>query len=327
MKKNVSFHGGTESLFRRLDRDDLKVLYKLVQERFEDHSLEEKELILWGDLRMMFDPDEQDEIWKNQESWKVLRWRLYENSGVHSVFLTDTPMEINMLVEKKYPLKKEILEKMINLKLQAEEESTMAFELIKFTRSQIEEKQRLGHINFKTMNKLAKGNLVRGLPSKLFENNQTCVACQKGKKHKASNRKSSNGNACTKACDDACKARMEIVPGKDYILLPFTDCLIHISRNVSKSSPEVGFKTLEMLNKEGYCKITGIEGGDFKESWGNDVVGAEADMNNLDAFMLVSPILTTRIHKDHPVKQIIGDLEFSTSNKKNDKEFGRTWFV
>ncbi|GJZ42602.1 putative ribonuclease H-like domain-containing protein [Tanacetum coccineum] len=41
--------------------------------------------------------------------------------------------------------------------------------------------RRLGHINFKTMNKLVKGNLVRGLPSKLFENNQTCVACQKGK--------------------------------------------------------------------------------------------------------------------------------------------------
>ncbi|GJX59773.1 ribonuclease H-like domain-containing protein [Tanacetum coccineum] len=29
-----------------------------------------------------------------------------------------------------------------------------------------------------------------------------------------------NGNACTKACDDAGKARMETVPGKDYILLP-----------------------------------------------------------------------------------------------------------
>ncbi|GJV20183.1 putative ribonuclease H-like domain-containing protein [Tanacetum coccineum] len=36
--------------------------------------------------------------------------------------------------------------------------------------------RRLGHINFKTMNKLVKGNLVRGLPSKLFENNQTYVA-------------------------------------------------------------------------------------------------------------------------------------------------------
>ncbi|GKC39986.1 putative ribonuclease H-like domain-containing protein [Tanacetum coccineum] len=46
--------------------------------------------------------------------------------------------------------------------------------------------RRLGHLNFKTMNKLIKGNLVRGLPSKLFENEQTCVACQKGKQHRAS---------------------------------------------------------------------------------------------------------------------------------------------
>ncbi|GKB82577.1 putative ribonuclease H-like domain-containing protein [Tanacetum coccineum] len=46
--------------------------------------------------------------------------------------------------------------------------------------------RRLGHINFKTMNKLVKGNLIRGLPSKLFKNNQTCVACQKGKQHRAS---------------------------------------------------------------------------------------------------------------------------------------------
>nr|GEV10994.1 hypothetical protein [Tanacetum cinerariifolium] len=46
--------------------------------------------------------------------------------------------------------------------------------------------RRLGHINFKTMNKLVKGNLVRGLPSKIFKNDHTCVACQKGKQHKAS---------------------------------------------------------------------------------------------------------------------------------------------
>ncbi|GJR16187.1 putative ribonuclease H-like domain-containing protein [Tanacetum coccineum] len=46
--------------------------------------------------------------------------------------------------------------------------------------------RRLGHVNFKTMNKLVKGNLVRGLPSKLFKINQTCVACQKGKQHRAS---------------------------------------------------------------------------------------------------------------------------------------------
>nr|GEY26902.1 putative ribonuclease H-like domain-containing protein [Tanacetum cinerariifolium] len=46
--------------------------------------------------------------------------------------------------------------------------------------------RRLGHINFKTMNKLVKGNLVRGLPTKVFENDNTCVACKKGKQHRAS---------------------------------------------------------------------------------------------------------------------------------------------
>ncbi|GKC04773.1 ribonuclease H-like domain-containing protein [Tanacetum coccineum] len=48
--------------------------------------------------------------------------------------------------------------------------------------------RRLGHINFKTMNKLVKGNLIRGLPSNFFEYNQTCVACQKEKQHRASSR-------------------------------------------------------------------------------------------------------------------------------------------
>ncbi|GJR70105.1 putative reverse transcriptase domain-containing protein [Tanacetum coccineum] len=46
--------------------------------------------------------------------------------------------------------------------------------------------KRLGHVNFKTMNKLVKRNLVRGHPSKIFDNDHICVACQKGKQHKAS---------------------------------------------------------------------------------------------------------------------------------------------
>ncbi|GJV66502.1 putative ribonuclease H-like domain-containing protein [Tanacetum coccineum] len=53
--------------------------------------------------------------------------------------------------------------------------------------------RRLGHVNFETMNKLVKGNLVRGLPLKIFENDHTCVACQKGKQHKAS---------CLAGCDN-----------------------------------------------------------------------------------------------------------------------------
>nr|GEU35924.1 hypothetical protein [Tanacetum cinerariifolium] len=59
-----------------------------------------------------------------------------------------------------------------------------------FAKASIDESNKwhrmLGHVNFKNLNKLVKGNLVRGLPSNIFENDHTCVACQKGKQHKAS---------------------------------------------------------------------------------------------------------------------------------------------
>ncbi|GJY30630.1 putative ribonuclease H-like domain-containing protein [Tanacetum coccineum] len=55
--------------------------------------------------------------------------------------------------------------------------------------------RRLGHINFKNINKLVKDNLVRGLPTKRFENDQTCVACLKGKQHRASCRDNLNKTA------------------------------------------------------------------------------------------------------------------------------------
>ncbi|GJV23720.1 ribonuclease H-like domain-containing protein [Tanacetum coccineum] len=77
--------------------------------------------------------------------------------------------------------------------------------------------RRLGHLNFKTMNKLVKGNLVRGLPSKLFENDQTCVACQKGKQHRASYKP-----LYKRASYNAGQAMKETEPDKDYILLPLS---------------------------------------------------------------------------------------------------------
>ncbi|GJR16115.1 putative ribonuclease H-like domain-containing protein, partial [Tanacetum coccineum] len=46
--------------------------------------------------------------------------------------------------------------------------------------------RRMAHVNFKNMNKLAKHGLVNGFPSKLFTNEHNCVACNKGKQHKAS---------------------------------------------------------------------------------------------------------------------------------------------
>nr|GEX54012.1 ribonuclease H-like domain-containing protein [Tanacetum cinerariifolium] len=46
--------------------------------------------------------------------------------------------------------------------------------------------RRLSHVNFKTINKLVKGNFVIGLPTKVFTNDNSCVACKKGKQHRAS---------------------------------------------------------------------------------------------------------------------------------------------
>nr|GEZ78065.1 hypothetical protein [Tanacetum cinerariifolium] len=58
-----------------------------------------------------------------------------------------------------------------------------------FTKATINESnlwhRRLGHINFKTINKLIKGNVITGLPTKVFKNGNTCVACKKGKQYRA----------------------------------------------------------------------------------------------------------------------------------------------
>ncbi|GJQ89618.1 hypothetical protein Tco_0000757 [Tanacetum coccineum] len=65
---------------------------------------------------------------------------------------------------------------------------------------------------------------------------------------------------CIKACDDACKARIETVPGKDYILLPLWPADLPFSQN-SKSSPDAGFKP-SGDNEKKVTEEPGKEGGD-----------------------------------------------------------------
>ncbi|KAI3827948.1 hypothetical protein L1987_02037 [Smallanthus sonchifolius] len=48
--------------------------------------------------------------------------------------------------------------------------------------------KRLSHVNIKTINKLVKNNLVRGLPNKEFQLEDHCIACLKGKQHKSSHK-------------------------------------------------------------------------------------------------------------------------------------------
>ncbi|GJW82105.1 uncharacterized mitochondrial protein-like protein [Tanacetum coccineum] len=55
--------------------------------------------------------------------------------------------------------------------------------------------------------------------------------------------------------------------------------------------------------------------------------GAVADMNNLDTTIQVSPNPTTRIHKDHPLDQVIGDLQSATQTRKMSKNLEEHGFV
>ncbi|GJT38858.1 putative ribonuclease H-like domain-containing protein [Tanacetum coccineum] len=56
--------------------------------------------------------------------------------------------------------------------------------------------------------------------------------------------------------------------------------------------------------------------GIFGNAYDNEDVGVEADLNNLETTMSVSPIPTTRIHKDHPKEQIIGDINSATQTRR-----------
>ncbi|GJV53793.1 hypothetical protein Tco_1449534 [Tanacetum coccineum] len=136
---NTSYHKSLSSMLRIFDRQDLVDLHRLVMKRFKDTTLEGYNLLLWGDLKVMFEPNAEDEIWSNQQDWTLISWKLYESCGVHTLLMDGTLTSFNMLVEKRYPLIKEMLQKMLNWKLEAEAESTMAFELLKFIKSQLEE--------------------------------------------------------------------------------------------------------------------------------------------------------------------------------------------
>nr|GFA11810.1 ribonuclease H-like domain-containing protein [Tanacetum cinerariifolium] len=244
-------------------------------------------------------------------------------------------------------------------------------------------RRRPGNINFKTINKLIKGNLVRGLPRKVFENDHSCVACKKGKQHRASWEEvdqsymifpvwSTGSTNPQNNADDVAFDRKEHdfdvkKPESQVILFPsssaqskeqddqtkkeakekspvesvtryrdsmqrfnaeFQDCSKNTSNEVTTASstvPTVGrnsFNSTNIFSAAGpsntaisptYGKSSDMDAShlpddldmpeleDIIYSDDEDVVGAEADFNNLESSIPVSPIPTTRTHKDHLV--------------------------
>ncbi|GJS92369.1 hypothetical protein Tco_0799337 [Tanacetum coccineum] len=76
-----------------------------------------------GDLKTMFDPHVEDQVWRNQQDYRVLDWKIYDSCGVHSLRMQH--MHIHMLVEKRYPLTPATITDMLNKKLQCDHFSEM----------------------------------------------------------------------------------------------------------------------------------------------------------------------------------------------------------
>nr|GEX51333.1 putative ribonuclease H-like domain-containing protein [Tanacetum cinerariifolium] len=147
----------------------------------------------------------------------------------------------------------------------------------------------------------------------------------------------SNGNADIKDNNNAGQARKEKEPGKDYMLLPLWTANLPFPQE-PKSSQDAGFKPSNDVGKNSTVNAASnevnavgrkssikllddpnmpeLEDISIFEYLNEDVFGAEADLNNLESTFQVSPIPTTRIHKDHPIEQVIRDLYLAPQTRR-----------
>ncbi|GJW44482.1 hypothetical protein Tco_0073281 [Tanacetum coccineum] len=71
-------------------KEDLEDLYKLVKAKYEStRPVEDLDLLVWGDLKTMFEPHVEDNVWRNHQEYKVLDWKLYDSCGLELVLLRD----------------------------------------------------------------------------------------------------------------------------------------------------------------------------------------------------------------------------------------------
>ncbi|GJT03845.1 putative ribonuclease H-like domain-containing protein [Tanacetum coccineum] len=206
-------------------------------------------------------------------------------------------------------------------------------------------------VNFKNLNKLVKGNLVRGLPSKIFQIDHSCVACQKGKQHKASFKSSKATNVDElerlkrqeQNANDAAEALgKEFAKDTEDLLLQVgaakassTNTVNTASTPVSTASPYGGLSFINLTNTDqDDSEIPALEeiydnptDGIFTNASYDDE-GAVADFTNLETIVNVSPIPTSRINFIHPSTLILGDPNSAVQTRsKVTKSSGAHAFV
>nr|GEX66488.1 ribonuclease H-like domain-containing protein [Tanacetum cinerariifolium] len=141
----------------------------------------------------------------------------------------------------------------------------------------------------------------------------------KGEKPESKVHVSPSSSAQTKKHDDKTKREakgkspVELSTGYRNFSVEFKDFFDNSINEVNVADtpvPDVGQISTNSTNT---FSVTALE--DITYSDDEEDVGAEADFTNLETNITDSLIPTTRVHKDHPVTQIIGDLSSATQTR------------
>nr|GEZ30722.1 putative ribonuclease H-like domain-containing protein [Tanacetum cinerariifolium] len=118
---------------------------------------------------------------------------------------------------------------------------------------------------------------------------------------------------------DKGKSHVVTIIGFRDLNAEFKECNNNSSNGVNAASSLISTAGKNSINSTNDFSAAGPSNVDMPNledlSHDADDIGAEADINNMESIILVSPILTTRIHKDYLTSQIIGDLSSTTQTR------------
>nr|GEY68306.1 putative ribonuclease H-like domain-containing protein [Tanacetum cinerariifolium] len=300
----------------RFDRMDLEELYNLLIQRFEKNSPEGVDMVLWGDLRTMFEETTYDDLWKNQEEWILKSWNFYGNCGVHTLTFKDGT-EIYMLAERSAPCycneALAILEQTATDDKAADDKPTDDTDSKTIEEPVNKEDQAYRDKLDRLMSQEKKASDAADALRQEFE--QGCID-QRGVTNSGS---TNNFNTVSHPVNAASTSKIFSATGPSS---PHPDAFIHANSLLHVDKDDSQIPDLEDTTE---LQSTGI----FNSAYDDDLdifdspvqsVGVEADFNNMKSSTIVSPIPTHRVHLDHPKDQILGDPKSEVQTKRMAKK-------
>nr|GEY96239.1 hypothetical protein [Tanacetum cinerariifolium] len=297
-------------LLKHMDREDLNQLWALVKESLSIRQpTSDKEMELWVELKRLYEPDDEDQLWTHTQNLMhaPVEWRLYDMCGVNQV--TSKDKEIFMLVEKDYPLRKGLVIVMICYKLQVENYSQMASDLIlkihKIASSPRQQgtkdaanqevKKDVSSLRYIILPNWAHDDLLEFSLSKPYDESSSQVP--KG---------SGNPNPTVSSSNPPAN-QMETITVESPILTVSSPVPTACLNDSQEPSSEARLISKRFANQEETLSLDNILSltNRFEDTLGvttssDESIGVEADVSNMETSISASPTPTLRIHKDHP---------------------------